>query len=359
MSKGCFNCHCHLYQSIILLSIRLLKKGKRKNYDTQEENHLDWVERAIVIVDSMPTYIVPLIISKLHLISFRSCKELIQNPFIINNDNIASNVLNLLVNITRYEGRLKDEITQSKRRDVDAPNKVQNISRESDLLANNLQNMLSSRNLDMTNNDEFRELIRGLWTDSMLGEGRGHDEQGIEILQNLISQVQQSAGRSRDQLVESAERENNNNNAENLLESEMLYNQKHEMNCAALDRMIKEDIAMNKRPCLVIANAGSPALGHDDPIHLLRVVCNKYRVWLHVRGPNLATKCLPKSNISLVAAGKADSITLQCAEWLGLPLVPSVTLLRHENLAFLGQMQEQRQNNNNFNTNKTYCLRFT
>ena len=54
------------------------------------------------------------------------------------------------------------------------------------------------------------------------------------------------------------------------LHVESLSLHKHEMNCAALDRMIREDTAAGKKPCIVLANGGSPALGHDDPIHLLQ-----------------------------------------------------------------------------------------
>ena len=108
---------------------------------------------------------------------------------------------------------------------------------------------------------------------------------------------------------------------------ENLSSQNHEMNAAALDKMIQEDITAGKRPCIVFANCGSPALGHNDPIHLLRVVCNKYNTWLHVRGPNLATKILSSSNIPILAASKANSITLNIAEWYGLSTLPSVTLI--------------------------------
>jgi len=122
------------------------------------------------------------------------------------------------------------------------------------------------------------------------------------------------------------------------LHVESLSLHKHEMNCAALDRMIREDTAAGKKPCIVLANGGSPALGHDDPIHLLRVVCNKHKVWLHVRGPNLSTKCLSVSSIPLLAASQADSITLSPADWYGVPTLPTVTLLKQTANVFSGAM---------------------
>ncbi|XP_010607028.1 pyridoxal-dependent decarboxylase domain-containing protein 1 [Fukomys damarensis] len=102
---------------------------------------------------------------------------------------------------------------------------------------------------------------------------------------------------------------------------------------AFLEKLIKDDIERGRLPLLLVANAGTAAVGHTDKIGRLRELCEQYGVWLHVEGVNLATLALGYVSSSVLAATKCDSMTLTPGPWLGLPAVPAVTLYKHDDPA--------------------------
>ncbi|KAG8513481.1 Pyridoxal-dependent decarboxylase domain-containing protein 1 [Galemys pyrenaicus] len=102
---------------------------------------------------------------------------------------------------------------------------------------------------------------------------------------------------------------------------------------ALLEKLIKDDIERGKLPLLLVANAGTAAVGHTDKIGRLKELCEQYGIWLHVEGVNLATLALGYVSSSVLAATKCDSMTLTPGPWLGLPAVPAVTLYRHDDPA--------------------------
>ncbi|KAL4659056.1 pyridoxal-dependent decarboxylase domain-containing protein 1-like isoform X3 [Arapaima gigas] len=112
-----------------------------------------------------------------------------------------------------------------------------------------------------------------------------------------------------------------------------MFGSQHQMDVALLDRLIKDDMDSGKFPLLLIANAGTPGAGHTDKLGRLKELCVQYGMWLHVEGVNLATLALGYVSSSVMAATKADSMTLTLGPWLGLPAVPAVTLYRHEDPA--------------------------
>ncbi|KPP63131.1 pyridoxal-dependent decarboxylase domain-containing protein 1-like [Scleropages formosus] len=156
-----------------------------------------------------------------------------------------------------------------------------------------------------------------------------------------------------------------------------MFGSQHQMDVALLDRLIKDDVDSGKLPLLLIANAGqcgthdrqqlyimfsrrfkgtveqhdaagdvviraaalclkdpgTPGAGHTDKLGRLKELCVQYGMWLHVEGVNLATLVLGYVTSSVLAATKADSMTLTPGPWLGLPAVPAVTLYRHEDPA--------------------------
>ncbi|XP_072560898.1 pyridoxal-dependent decarboxylase domain-containing protein 1 isoform X1 [Paramormyrops kingsleyae] len=112
-----------------------------------------------------------------------------------------------------------------------------------------------------------------------------------------------------------------------------MFGSQHQMDVALLDRLIKDDMDSGKLPLVLIANAGSPGAGHTDKLSRLKELCIQYDIWLHVEGVNLATLTLGCVTSSVMAATKADSMTLTLGPWLGLPAVPAVTLYRHEDPA--------------------------
>lgn len=73
------------------------------------------------------------------------------------------------------------------------------------------------------------------------------------------------------------------------------------MDVSALERRLAEDTQSNSvTPLLVLAEAGSVLTGHCDNIARLRAICDKYNVWLHLRGHSLSALALNNSTKDLV-----------------------------------------------------------
>uniref|UniRef100_A0A0D9R6W5 Pyridoxal-dependent decarboxylase domain-containing protein 1 n=1 Tax=Chlorocebus sabaeus TaxID=60711 RepID=A0A0D9R6W5_CHLSB len=112
-----------------------------------------------------------------------------------------------------------------------------------------------------------------------------------------------------------------------------MFGSQHQMDVAFLEKMIKDDIERGRLPLLLVANAGTAAVGHTDKIGRLKELCEQYGIWLHVEGVNLATLALGYVSSSVLAATKCDSMTMTPGPWLGLPAVPAVTLYKHDDPA--------------------------
>ncbi|KAM6156153.1 pyridoxal-dependent decarboxylase domain-containing protein 1 [Rhynchocyon petersi] len=112
-----------------------------------------------------------------------------------------------------------------------------------------------------------------------------------------------------------------------------VFGSQHQMDVAFLEKLIKDDIEKGRLPLLLVASAGTAAVGHTDKIGRLKELCEQYGVWLHVDGVNLATLALGYVSSSVLAATKCDSMTLTPGPWLGLPAVPAVTLYKHDDPA--------------------------
>ncbi|XP_078042085.1 pyridoxal-dependent decarboxylase domain-containing protein 1 [Augochlora pura] len=107
-----------------------------------------------------------------------------------------------------------------------------------------------------------------------------------------------------------------------------MFGSRYSMDVSALERRLAEDTQSNSvTPLLVLAEAGSVLTGHCDNIARLRAICDKYNVWLHLRGHSLAALALNNSAKDLPSK-IADSITLPLGIWLGIPSLPVVTLYR-------------------------------
>ncbi|XP_043248213.1 pyridoxal-dependent decarboxylase domain-containing protein 1 [Colletes gigas] len=107
-----------------------------------------------------------------------------------------------------------------------------------------------------------------------------------------------------------------------------MFGSRYSMDVSALERRLAEDAQSNSvTPLLVLAEAGSVLTGHCDNIARLRAICDKYNVWLHLRGHSLAALALNNSAKDL-SSKVADSITLLLGVWLGIPSLPVVTLYR-------------------------------
>uniref|UniRef100_A0A6B0VGA9 Pyridoxal-dependent decarboxylase domain-containing protein 1 n=1 Tax=Ixodes ricinus TaxID=34613 RepID=A0A6B0VGA9_IXORI len=94
----------------------------------------------------------------------------------------------------------------------------------------------------------------------------------------------------------------------------------------ALEHCLAEDVSQGKIPTLVVASAGSPAVGQVDPLQGLQELCKRHETWLHVEGHALAALCLV--SVPNLPARTGDSVSLPLGTWLGLPSVPYVTLYK-------------------------------
>ncbi|XP_051162616.1 pyridoxal-dependent decarboxylase domain-containing protein 1 [Leptopilina boulardi] len=107
-----------------------------------------------------------------------------------------------------------------------------------------------------------------------------------------------------------------------------MFGSRYCMDVSALERRLAEDAQSNSvTPLLVLAEAGSILTGHCDNINRLREICDKYNVWLHLRGHSLAALALSNSTKDLPLK-IADSVTLPLGIWLGIPSLPVATLYR-------------------------------
>lgn len=94
----------------------------------------------------------------------------------------------------------------------------------------------------------------------------------------------------------------------------------------ALERCMEEDVSQGRVPTLVVASAGSPAVGLVDPLQGLQELCKRHEAWLHVEGHALAALCLVSA--PSLPARTGDSVSLPLGTWLGLPSMPYITLYK-------------------------------
>lgn len=108
------------------------------------------------------------------------------------------------------------------------------------------------------------------------------------------------------------------------------------MDISALQKLIANDIAMNKTPLFVIGDVGSSICGQADNIVRLQEVCKTNSIWLHCRGHSLAALAITQGTMQQ-ADGQlmkpiADSMSLNLGSWLALPNLPVVVSVNVEQL---------------------------
>ncbi len=97
----------------------------------------------------------------------------------------------------------------------------------------------------------------------------------------------------------------------------------------ALEGAIRTDAAAGLRPLVVVANAGSTAVGAIDPFAEISRICREHGVWMHVDGAYGAFACLTERGAaSLAGMELADSITLDPHKWLYQPVEVGALLVR-------------------------------
>ncbi|MCC6368469.1 MAG: aminotransferase class V-fold PLP-dependent enzyme [Bryobacterales bacterium] len=102
---------------------------------------------------------------------------------------------------------------------------------------------------------------------------------------------------------------------------------------ALLRSAMEEDRRGGRRPCCVIANAGTTNTGAIDPLGELAAACRTEGVWLHVDGAYGAAAAICEEGRRLLAGiEEADSLTFDPHKWLFQPFDCGCVLLRDGSL---------------------------
>lgn len=96
-----------------------------------------------------------------------------------------------------------------------------------------------------------------------------------------------------------------------------------------LCKQIEDDLADGFVPLMLVANAGSYAIGQCDDLNQLNQISYKYKMWIHLEGVYLSTLVLYSVPTEIQHVSSGDSITINLGEWLGLPSLSYVTLYRN------------------------------
>lgn len=101
------------------------------------------------------------------------------------------------------------------------------------------------------------------------------------------------------------------------------------MSPRALESAIEADRALGRSPFLVVANAGSTAVGSVDDLEAIAEICERERLWMHVDAAYGGSFPLTeRGKHALAGLSRADSITLDPHKGLFLPYGTGCLLVR-------------------------------
>jgi aromatic-L-amino-acid/L-tryptophan decarboxylase len=90
------------------------------------------------------------------------------------------------------------------------------------------------------------------------------------------------------------------------------------MRADALDAAIREDMALGRRPCAIVATTGTTTSTALDPIDAVARVAREHRLWLHVDAAMAGSAMiLPECRWMWRGIEEADSLVLNPHKWLG------------------------------------------
>ncbi len=110
-------------------------------------------------------------------------------------------------------------------------------------------------------------------------------------------------------------------------------NDRLQLDSAALERRIQQDISAGFKPFAVVGTAGTTNSGAVDDLNALAEICERYGLWFHVDGAYGAAAAFSDSHHELVAGiERADSVTIDPHKWLAMPFAAGVVLTRNSHM---------------------------
>ncbi|HEX7226232.1 MAG TPA: pyridoxal-dependent decarboxylase, partial [Candidatus Binatia bacterium] len=107
----------------------------------------------------------------------------------------------------------------------------------------------------------------------------------------------------------------------------------YRMDVSALRKAIETDLRGGLLPMAVIATVGTTSTTSVDPVDEIAVLCNEYRLWLHVDAAyGGAMALLPEGRYAMKGVEAADSIVVNPHKWLFVPLDFSALYIRRPEL---------------------------
>src|SRR4051812_13437697 len=110
-------------------------------------------------------------------------------------------------------------------------------------------------------------------------------------------------------------------------------NARLQLDPAALEKQIQQDLAAGFKPFAVVGTAGTTNSRAGDELHALADVCEKHGLWFHVDGAYGAGVTFSEKHHG-IAAGieRADSVTIDPHKWLAMPFAAGVVLTRNSEM---------------------------
>jgi aromatic-L-amino-acid decarboxylase len=106
-------------------------------------------------------------------------------------------------------------------------------------------------------------------------------------------------------------------------------NTEQEMDVAALEAAIAEDVAAGIRPIAVVATVGTTSTTAIDPVPAIADICHRHGLWLHVDAAyGGAAAIVPELRHVLDGCDRADSIVINPHKWLFVPIDCSILYTR-------------------------------
>jgi len=103
----------------------------------------------------------------------------------------------------------------------------------------------------------------------------------------------------------------------------------NKMNIEKLDEAIRNDLAHDYLPIMVVGTAGDVSTGAVDDLLSISLICKKYDLWFHVDGAyGIPAAVIPAYKVVFAGIEEADSIALDPHKWLYSPLEAGCTLIK-------------------------------